>query len=273
VTAHWSPAMAKRHYDRRPPVGVLVAMGRKPWRIVSVEDVEPGDWDDAARDQWDRGAGGLGRPADGSPQSWGRRPFRVRAVPVGGGPVGSMLVNPQQYVSWVVLPEHYAVCVSCGELAPCLAHTSMLQAEAAMVRLEREMALLPGCCPACQEPITSRQESVTFPGENLLLLTGDPGPTFHLRSRCRGGAEQYEEMWVRADPTRPRSLLTMFCEGTLIVHHDGSGECFGAVGSDCPSIYARHRTVTACFVQSHGCGRGCSMAGHPGTRLRKAVTR
>lgn len=255
----WSPAMCERgYYDRRPPVGALVAFRRTPWRVIAVDDVESNDWDDRTRDEW---------LALGMPDQWHYRPFRVRVESPAGGDRGSMTVHSWNSITWQILPEHYAVCVSCGELAPCLAHTAMKQAERAMVRVEREMQLMPGCCPACQEPITKRQESKTFPGENLLLPFGDPDVTFHMRSACRGGAEQYEEMWVRADPTRSRSLLTLFCEGHIIVHHDGSAECHGA--PDCPTVYARHRSYSACYTQSHGCGRGCSPVGHPGCRIAR----
>lgn len=91
-------------------------------------------------------------------------------------------------------------------------------------------------------------------------------PVFHLRRKCWGAAARYEEAWVATYPTAARSLLTLTCEGTVIVHEDGSGECFGAKDSDCPSIYARHRCMSACYIQSHGCGQGCTSRRH-GTRL------
>ena len=254
MSDHWTPAMTVRCYDRRPPIGALIAYQRKPWRVLAIDDVDPANWTDDERDY-------LARPFMGSD----RNPFRIRVEPIGGGKGGGLRVSPWHYRAWHLLPEHYAVCVSCGELAPCLAHTSMLAAQEAMKRAERDMATLPGCCPSCQEPITHRQESVTFPGDNLLNPTAESGPTFHLRRACRGGAERYEEMWVRADPTRPRSLLTLSCGGSVIVHGDGSAECHGA--EDCPSIHARHGHYAACYVQSHGCGRGCTRSGHPGTRV------
>jgi hypothetical protein len=105
------------------------------------------------------------------------------------------------------------------------------------------------------------------------------GPTFHLRRKCWGAAARYEEAWVTHEPGRARSLLTLSCSGTLIVHHDGTAECFGADGSDCPTVYARHRCYSACYLQSHGCGRDCPRAGHPGTRVSgrpadpRAITR
>lgn len=259
----WSPAMSTTRYERRPPVGELIAYRREPWRVLSVEDVDQGAWSDDARDYWLL----RGMP---EPTTWHHRPFNVVVESVPGGQMGDLKVGPRHSPTWHVLPEHYAVCVTCGELAPCLAHTAMLQAEAEMARIEKQMRLLPGCCPACQEPITSRQETVTFPGPNLLLPTGSPDPVFHLRRDCRGGAARYEEVWVNADPTRPRSLLTLRCKGLLVVHGDGSAECHGSI--DCPSVYAHHGHLTACYAQSHGCGRGCSPVGHPGCRVRRNTT-
>lgn len=256
IEARWSPAMAERHYDRRPPVGRLVAVQRKAWRVQSVEDIAPCDWSDESRDRW---------VTERMPDPWTRAPFRVIVTPAEGGQEHSTVIEGGRYVTWHVLPEHYAVCVSCGELAPCREHTSMVQAQAVMERVERDMRTLPGCCPACQEPITKRQQSVTFPGDNLLVPLGSPDVTYHLRNACRSSAARYEEMWVQADPTRPRSLLTLFCEGGVIVHQDGSAECHGAEG--CPSVYARHRHYAACYAQTHGCGRGCSRVGHPGRRI------
>jgi hypothetical protein len=131
--------------------------------------------------------------------------------------------------------------------------------------------VLPGCCWSCAEPITSRQGFRVFLGPNVLLPTALDDPAFHTRQACREGARSYEEAWVRADPSRPRSLLTLFCEGTVIVHGDGSAECFGAKDSECPNVRARHRTSAACYYQSHGCPRGCSRSGHPGTRISAAA--
>lgn len=253
--SRWQPAMVVRHYDRRPPVGGLIAYQRKAWRVLAVEDYPREEWTAEQEEAW------AGRAIRG------HEPMRVEVSSPDGSEVGRMTVGPR-YVSWDVLPEHYAVCVSCGELAPCVEHTSMVAAQAAMAQAERDMATLPGCCAACQEPVTHRQEAVRFPGENLLVPLGSPGVIFHLRRSCRGSAARYEEMWVAADPTRPRSLLTLSCEGSLIVHGDGSAECHSA--DPCPSIYADHRVIAACYTQSHGCGRGCSVTGHPGARAPRA---
>lgn len=148
---------------------------------------------------------------------------------------------------------------------PCLEADQQAQAEKEIAAAEKVLGLLPGCCPACSEPVTSRQRSITFGGPNVSNPLAE-GPTYHLRRKCQHGAAAYEEKWVADEPDRKRSLLTLRCEGTVFVHEDGSGECFGAVDSDCPSIYARHRCMSACYLQSHGCGKSCTSRRH-GTRL------
>lgn len=252
----WDPAVRGTDWEgRKPPVGALIAWNRRPLRVVEVRDQPPGDWDEKARDQWLEA---------GMPEPWHRAPFEVHVRPVGGGKRTMGIIQPWHYGWARPLPDHYAVCVHCGELAPCREITAQRQARQEMAAFERLANVLPGCCWGCSEPITARQRAVTFPGENLLMPTAGPDVTFHLRRTCFGAAARYEERWVTADPRRPRSLLTLRCAGSVIVHADGSAECFGAVDSDCPSTHAWHRGWSACYAQTHGCGQGCSPVGHPG---------
>lgn len=256
----WRPAMSPAPYriGHRPAVGDLIAVKREPYRVEEVRDQPPGDWHDRARDQWVEA---------GMPDPWSSAPFEVHVREAASGRRrGMVVVQPWHWNWYEALPEHYAVCVHCGELAPCREVTSQQAAEREMAWFERLTKILPGCCWACAEPITARQRAVTFPGPNMLLPTAPADPSFHLRRECASDAARYEEQWVRDDPRRSRSLLTLACRGTLIVHHDGSAECFGAVESDCPSVYARHGALTACYAQSHGCGQGCTRTGHPGCR-------
>lgn len=253
---HWWPALrGEVTYSRKPTVGALIAVRREPYRVVEVRDVEPIDWADKHRDVWIK---------QGMPDPWILAPFTVVLQPLPSGRRQHVEVGPLVSLWFETLPEHYAVCVSCGELAPCREVTAERAAVREMARFARLAAVLPGCCWACNEPVTSRQESVTFAGDNLLMPTAPPSPTFHLRRSCRGAAAHYEEMWVAADPRRPRSMLTLKCAGTLVVHGDRSTECFGAIESDCPDPRAAHQAYTACYVQSDGCPRGCTRDGHPG---------
>lgn len=267
MSSYWTPAVPTVGLPsphRRPEVGTLVALGRKPYRVVSVTDVAPAFWDDHAAEMW-RGRG--------MPDPWPSAPFHVEVSdPSQGDQLGRITVQPWHYDALCSLPEHYAVCSRCGELAPCREITAQRAAIPVMQRLDRLASTLPGCCWGCREPVTSRQESVTFPFENAWLPTAPP-PTFHLRRQCRAQAAAYERDWVAVDSeTRPRSLLTMTCTGSLIVHHDGSAECFGAVDSDCPDARAAHASYSACYAQSHGCPRDCPREGHPGCAVRGART-
>lgn len=152
---------------------------------------------------------------------------------------------------------------------PCLDQLQEQEAAEAAKRMAAELARMPGTCPSCGEVVTSRQQSITFGGPNVKNPLAE-GPTYHLRRKCVGGARAYEELWVADEPGRPRSLLTLRCEGHLTVHADGSAECHGA-DEDCPSIYASHRSYAACYAMSHGCPRlecagsrhGCHPAGRP----------
>jgi hypothetical protein len=257
---HWRPALVERScYDRRPPVDAVIGFRGKPYRVLAIDDVHPVNWTDEEREAWQQ---------DGMPDPWSRAPFRVRVQPLPSGRPHGMRVGPQHYVTWHLLPEHYAVCVTCGEVAPCSELTGQRQAEREMVRFERLASILPGCCWACSEPITSRQKSLAFEGGNVWMPTA-PSPLFHDRQRCRSSAATYEEAWVAADPRRARSLLTLRCTGSVVVHHDGTGECLGAAESDCPDIRARHMRYNACYLLTHGCPRDCPRDGHPGATLRR----
>lgn len=236
----WVPAMLhhERRYAHRPEPGWLIAMNRTTWVVV---DVREGDQHDDFL--WEL----IVHSPDASDRHLSAR-------------------FGHQLRAWWPLPEHYAVCHRCGDLAPCRAHTDAILAAEQAVRMERELRLLPGCCPACQEPVTSRQRSIVFEGEYVRNPLGPPDVAFHLRRECRGEAARYEEAWVRADPTRARSLLTLTCAGTVVVCGDRHAECFGADDQACPSIHARHRGYTACWAQTHGCGRQCGSHTH-GTRF------
>jgi hypothetical protein len=228
--------------------------------VVEVKDRDPVDWDDEARDMWLKW---------GMPEPWSLAPYAVILSPSGGGKRMHLMIQPWHRSWFSTLPEHYAVCVSCGELAPCTEITSERAAERVMERFERLANVMPGCCWGCSEPITSRQKVFWFPGPNVWLPTAPDGVRIHQRRSCWSAAERYENDWVAADPIRPRTLLTLRCKGHIVVHHDGSAECFGAVKSDCPDFRARHQSYTACYAQSHGCPRGCPREGHPGARVRR----
>lgn len=104
------------------------------------------------------------------------------------------------YRAFPVLREHYGLCVHCQELLPCRAS---IAAEMA-AREAKQMSLYetPGVCPACQEPVTHRQESETFP--NVMVPLGPP-VTFHAgRRKCRYAMEDY-----RGKVGQPKSQLRL----------------------------------------------------------------
>jgi hypothetical protein len=247
---------------RRPEVGQVVAYDRRAWEVthVSVADPEP--------DEIER--------LDAYVPAWRERmrPYRVSLRRVHGAKherensAGDIALRAR--VGGWSFPTYangrVPLCSCHGEPWPCIEADQQAQAEKELKRAEKVLKLLPGFCPACEEPVTRRQQSITFGGPNVRNPLAE-GPTYHLRRKCYRAAADYEELWVADEPGRRRSLLTLRCAGTVIVHADGSAECYGADDSDCPSVYAQHRGYCACYVQTHGCGRGCSPHGHPGTRI------
>lgn len=258
----WRPAVtAPSTFQRLPEPGELIAAAHQPWRVVQIDPVDPSQWTEDEHAAWTQRR---------CPDPWKDAPVHVMCEPVPPNPWphdrAGLRVDPFHYAWWFPLPEHFAVCVKCGQLSPCTGHAAEVEAVNAARHLDRILAIPAGACPACSEVISTRQKSITFPGPSVdnPFITD---PAYHLRRSCIGAAQAYEERWIAADPTRLRSLLTVACAGRLVVHQDGAAECFGTLDSDCPTVYARHRSITACYLQSHGCGRGCTCSGHPGTRI------
>jgi len=251
--SEWHPAHVAHGYGRgRPEVGEVVAYERRAWKVVLVTVEEPTPDEQDAVDRYTAAWRDMALP------------YRIRLQRIHGEPRD----RENTHSDWFPAYPHGRVplCSCHGHPWPCLEADQQAQAEREMQRVEKALRLLPGCCPACEEPVTSRQRSITFGGPNVQNPLAE-GPTFHLRLKYRHAAAQYEETWVAAEPGRQRSLLTLACAGTVIVHGDGTAECFGADESDCPSVFARHRGYQACYIQTHGCGRECSRNGHPGTRI------
>ena len=253
----WRPDHTSHGRGKRPSEGDVVAYARAAWQVIHVDPCDLKDGEEETlrhlvqphRDQAMPYRVALRRlhgPKNERENSARDIALRVRAN----------AYNPLP----VYADGRVPLCSCCSHPWPCRVADELAEARRGSERMEREMARLPGCCPACQEPITNRQHAIGFPGPYLRNPLSEPGPRFHLRLKCFGEAARYENDWVAADRARPRSLLTLQCAGSLIVHGDGSAECFGADGSDCPTVYARHRAMSACYFQSHGCGRGCSRA-------------
>lgn len=282
IDREWYPLNARRHY-RRPEPGQLIAQHHVVWRVVRVDDV-PLTEDD--RQVWmDSGMPDMG--------TWRKRPYKLSVEWVGGvkpawvekhGTQGSLDVRAGARLSWFIYPaERWPQCSCCGEPMPCRAELADRQVTESLERVEQMEAIPSDACWACSEPITTRQKSVTYPGENL-DLPGGQQPHFHMRRQCRGLAFKYEERWLAVDPRRERILTWPKCDGILLVHADGSSECVSdhdPVGGrrqsqpDCRGHLTHdHSAQTACFAQGNylnpgawgnaSCPRGCKRSEHRG---------
>lgn len=238
-----------------PEVGQLIAVitTRQAWRIIRVDDVHQANWDDPTVRAWEL----AGRP---DPETW---PGRERAAlvepprnpqPNGKDRRGLRLSPWWSGEQWLPLTDPYPTCVDCGLLWPCPCDDRNKETAAAMAEFERLGGILPGCCWACNEPITGRHRSIVFDGDNLLLPGGGPVAFHTSNSRkaargpsgnqtCRGEAEKYEDRWVFAGEGR---RIRLRCSG-LLFSHFGYHEC--TEGAGCPGENASHRDWPHCTTQ------------------------
>jgi hypothetical protein len=203
--------------------GALVVFQRKAYRVVEVRERAHANWPDAYRDAWVQ----QGMP---DPDTWYCRP-RVIVLRSEDDPTTKALnlqVRNDHY--WHTLPEHYPICRLCKEIPPCVhVHNERIM-DRATEKMAEDMAILPGSCHACKEPITRRQKSFTFPGPNLIRPDlGDGSAVFHTRRQCFHTRRQcfdaiktYDRRWAQAEESRTQFF---YCEGTFTVHHDDSSEC------------------------------------------------
>lgn len=233
------------YMHRRPEVGDVVAWNYAAWEVTHVKEAED-------------------RLEDEVHCPRGREPYVVGMVRLHGpkhefeNSRHEVHIRRRSGRFFHTYPDGRVPLCSChGYPWPCRDYVETLHARKEAEKAEHEMRLLPGCCPACQEPVTGRQQSIAFPGPYLRNPLADENPVFHLRRKCHWSAVRYEEEWVAEDPTRPRSLLTLRCEGTLTIHRDGSAECHGRTdGRECPTVYARHRGFHTCYLLDP-CPLGC----------------
>lgn len=209
----------------------IVIWERNAYRVIETRERSRSDWPEAYRDRWvDQGMP--------DPATWFERPFAVTlrleqdpdAEPL-------RLLGPAGH-AWNTLPEHYSICRVCRQIPPCThAHNQAVMAAAAK-KLDAEMALMPGLCHACLEPITRRQKTITFEGENLVRPDlGDGTAIFHLRTSCRPQAERYDARWAAAGRGRRRKL---YCAGRRRHHFDGTADC--TEGETCPGDVSHEST-------------------------------
>lgn len=214
----WRPSQAtawEKTEDLEP--GNVIVAGRMPFLVDRLEDVTPERWTQDYIDLW------LKQEMPDA-QTWKSRPIRVHGYWQNPGADTRLhsTVAPARH-TWDVLPEHYSVCHKCLELPPCReVHTDTVMRNAT-AKMARDMAILPGVCHGCREPISKRQKHFTFPGTNLIRPDlGDSTAVFHTRGDCYGYLHGYDKRWAEAEPDRVRFF---YCDGTQTQHHDDSLEC------------------------------------------------
>jgi hypothetical protein len=221
-TDEWRPRERVRwRFLHNLTAGQLIIWERRPYRVIEVRERDHIDWPDDYRTAWIE----AGMP---DPAKWEERPMSLVLQDEEKPKAKPLHLITSMAGGWQILPEHYALCRLCGELPPCRHVHNEAIAERAGKRFEEEMAILPGMCHACREPITQRQKSVRFTGPNLIRPDlGDDSAVFHLRSKCWGSVYAYDIRWAEATG-KPRRF---HCDGSRTVHHDQSQECTNPV---CP---------------------------------------
>lgn len=180
-------------------VGTLVIWERSPCRIVAIDERPDDLWGDKYEDAfahhiklWES------RKIGDKPErhTWRGRPIAVQLVPVADPKAEPIhLIGPGDH-QWDVLPEHYAVCVACGELPPCRHELAEKKADAIAARNDVLLDIPPGHCLGCGEFVTHRQKAVRFPGPNLWRPDmPDHSAVFHGRQECAGEVERYRRQW------------------------------------------------------------------------------
>lgn len=179
--------------------GTLVVWERAPYRVIAVDERPDDLWGDKYEqrfasevetwERWQRGE----KPER---STWRRRPFAVQLVPVSDPKAKPLhLIGPGDH-AWDVLPEHYSVCIACGELPPCRHELAEQQADRITARSQALMEIPYGCCMGCGEFVTHRQKAVRFPGPNLWRPDlPENSAVFHARQECSGDVEGYRRQW------------------------------------------------------------------------------
>jgi hypothetical protein len=181
--------------------GMLVIHQRRARRIIDLREYPADLWPQQFQDEWDRQYGWwLNDPRD-RPEpdkaTWRDRPVVIVLQDDDGDTEDHRLVPASR--AWDVLPEHYAVCQSCGELPPCREEELDKATGRQMAETLRRMAIPAGACMGCGETISGRQKSVAFPGENLARPDLPDGTArFHARRECSEWVRKYREQWESA---------------------------------------------------------------------------
>lgn len=273
----WVPLYATVTRDI-PDGGTLLAVEHAVWRVVRVA-TRPLDEDSIPR--WQH----AGMP---DLDTWRDRPYWLHAEHVGGvlphvntAPDQSGSGSRPLHVLWLTDGRQrwyvydrgrWPQCSCCSEPMPCRAEIEDRKVHNALSKWDRMAGRVAGCCWFCEEPISHRQASVAYPGDNL-DLPGGPSVAFHTRRQCWYAATLYELRWLAGDPRRERILTWPTCGASLIVHHDGSSQCAGGPNAapDCRGhLTHEHGSQSACYsyalFHEWSCPYACPQKGHPGIR-------
>lgn len=193
-------ARQRAHNPQLAP-GMLVIHQSAPYRVVEIREFAEDLWPEAFEEQWQQSLEWWLKDPRPNPQpiraTWRQRPVVVVVEPDGGGKQRHLLVAAGD--RWDVLPEHYAVCRSCGELPPCSEELRDQRVEQEVQKADHLMQIQPGACMGCGDTIGPRQKSVRFPGPNLWRPDlSDGSAVFHARKECGEFVSRYEAQWVAA---------------------------------------------------------------------------
>ncbi|MFH0243487.1 hypothetical protein ACGRHY_13885 [Streptomyces sp. HK10] len=210
--------------------GHVVVFDRQPWRILEIDEYRDHPWPLSYEQAW-REHLELWRHSEDLRRMNGR----LNAQPPERAdfykrPVVLVLRNenfprsaPKHWCApishgWQVLPEHYAVCRTCGELPPCGngEYRGEIGPRAAAQNEGAGLCVPAGCCIGCAEPVKPRMRTVRFPGPNLWYPDlGEGSAVFHARTACADQVECYRLQWKAEHvPTAPQPTAPLWSPGT-----------------------------------------------------------
>jgi hypothetical protein len=218
----WRPAQGDYRTATTLEPGEITVWERKPYLVAEIRERAAVDWPAQYQEAWVT----AGMP---DPATWRQRPVVLVLRDVDQETAKPLHLCGPAGGQWYAIPEHFSICRLCHELPPCThVHTEAIMGRA-NERMAAEMALMPGCCLSCNEPITRRQKSVTFTGPNLIRPDfGSDTAIFHLREKCSSSLLSYDQRWAQATGSKRR----FYCEGHQTIHLDGSMACTELV--ECP---------------------------------------
>lgn len=210
----WEPSdparrVEAREHDRqrreRNPVlepGMLVIHDRQPKRVIEIKERPEDLWPKVFEERWQQAVADRERFSPEKPPlvraTWRDRPIVIVLALDKPGAKDDHWCAPASH-GWDVLPEHYMVCHSCGQLPPCDDELTDQLVTAAVGRTEHLMSIQRGCCLGCGDPITHRMKATRFPGPNLWRPDlGDNSAVFHARQACSTFECRYRKQWEAA---------------------------------------------------------------------------